>query len=153
MVNGCRWWILAKFLDDTKFSNSHESRYTDSLEGQADRAELRRLQESSSLANQTLQAVDKILASDTLRLVRDNARKFLKYVVVMKLLDKKDAIKESTIAVHAFDERADYDPRLTGKVRAAAGGLRVSSKTTMPAKVGGIPPDLHSGGYLCSRDP
>lgn len=101
----------------------HERLDSDFL-GEAERAELRRLQESEPSAGRAIDELAQILASETFRLVRDHARRLLGFVVAMKLLGKHEAIKESTIAIHAFAERVDYDPKLSSKVRAAAGNVR-----------------------------
>lgn len=95
-----------------------------SLLDQAEREILEALGQSESLVQEALRETSRILASAEFKRVRDNARKFLAYVVGKKLIGKDDEIKETTIAVHVFGEPADYDTAISGKIRVAAGNLR-----------------------------
>jgi TolB-like protein len=95
----------------------------DSL-GPAERATANAPAAQDSFAEETIRALGRILASTHFKLVREHARRFLDFVVRMKLLNRQDEIKETTIAIHAFGEPADYDPAISGKIRVAAGSLR-----------------------------
>jgi TolB-like protein len=90
---------------------------------EAERAELQRRQEANSFVRQTLEALSQILTSETFRLVGDHLRRFLAFVVAMKLLGKERGTKENTVALSAFGE-TDHDPKLSSKVRDAARNLR-----------------------------
>jgi TolB-like protein len=92
--------------------------------GKADHANVEQLCQASSEARDVINQLTRILVSKAFKLAKENARRLLIFIVVMKLLHEEHAIKETTAAVNAFGEQADFDPKLTSKVRAAAGALR-----------------------------
>ena len=91
---------------------------------QEEQAELMALRLRDPFSQATLIQLDRILASETFRRVKRNAKDFLGYVIAKKLLGREDDIKETMVAVHAFGESADFDTAIHTKVRVAAANLR-----------------------------
>jgi TolB-like protein len=91
---------------------------------QEEQAELMALRLRDPFSQATLIQLDRILASETFRRAKRNAKDFLGYVIVKNLLGREDDIKETMVAVHAFGEPADFDTAVHTKVRVAAGNLR-----------------------------
>jgi TolB-like protein len=91
---------------------------------QEEQAELMALRLRDPFSQATLIQLDRILAGETFRRVKHNAKDFLGYVIAKKLLGRETDIKETTVAVHAFHEPADFDTAVHTKVRVAAANLR-----------------------------
>jgi TolB-like protein len=89
-----------------------------------EKAQLEVLRLGEGFVNETLNQLDRILTSETFKRVQDHAKNFLGFVTAMKVLGRESEIKESTVAVHAFEESADFNPAINAKVRMAAGQMR-----------------------------
>jgi TolB-like protein len=79
---------------------------------------------SEPFVEESLQQVNRILASPQFRGLQEHAQDFLRFIVIKRLMGLADDIKETTVAVHVFGETTDYDPKEHTKVRVAAGSLR-----------------------------
>jgi TolB-like protein len=93
-----------------------------------EKAHLEALRQRDSFVEESLRQLDRILGSKTFRRVQENAQSFLGFVVSKKLLGRDNEIKESTVAIHAFQEQPGYDTAAHGKIRMAAGHLREKLK-------------------------
>jgi TolB-like protein len=97
--------------------------YTDVLD-EDERAKLQELEKADLFISEALRQLERILASEGFKRIQENGRKFLGFVVAKRLLGKSDHIKETTVAIHAFDAPADFDTAVHTKVRVAAANLR-----------------------------
>jgi len=93
-----------------------------------EKAHLEALRQRDPFVEESLRQLDRILGSKTFKRVQDNAQSFLGFVVSKKLLGRDDDIKESTVAIHAFQEQPGYNTAAHGKIRMAAGHLREKLK-------------------------
>jgi TolB-like protein len=91
---------------------------------QDEQEQLKALRRLEPFVEESLQQLDRILASLEFRGSHEHAQNFLRFIVVKQLLRQAADIKETTVAVHVFGESADYDPKEHTKVRVAAGSLR-----------------------------
>src|SRR5437868_3065759 len=90
-----------------------------------EQARLNELRQSDPFVDAALRQVARILESETLLRVRENARGFLMFVVGKKLLGCESEIKEITVAIQVFGKPADYDCSENATVRVAAENLRL----------------------------
>jgi TolB-like protein len=91
---------------------------------QQERAVLKARRLAEPFADETLRQLDHIYASHTFKRIQQHAKDFLGFIVAQKLLGQDEGIKETTIAIHAFGESANYSPAERSTVRVAAGTLR-----------------------------
>jgi len=89
-----------------------------------ERAKLQELEKADLFFSEALPQLERILASQGFKRIQENARRFLGFAVAKRLLRKSDDIKETTVAIHAFDAPADFDTAVHTKVREAAAKLR-----------------------------
>src|SRR2546425_3698028 len=91
---------------------------------EADQAQLATLKKTQPFVEGVLRQCDRIVASHCFARIQQKARNFLLFIVVKTLLGCEAEIKETTIAVHAHGEPADYNPAETSRIRVAAAALR-----------------------------
>jgi TolB-like protein len=92
--------------------------------GLADEKQLQSLRATDVFTDDILSQRDRILSSRCFRHVHDKTKDFLSFVLGKKLIGREGEIKEVTIAVHVYGERADYDSAESAKIRVAADALR-----------------------------
>lgn len=91
----------------------------------------------------------KILSSQRF-LKAEGLRNFLRFVVERTLAGRSDELKESVIAMEAFNRRASFDPRLDAFVRVQAGRLRTALSEYFETEGADDPVgiEMPKGGYV-----
>src|SRR6266568_8715913 len=89
-----------------------------------EQAELSALRLAKPFVDDTLNQLDRILASEKFERVQQKAKDFLGFVVGKKLLGREHGIKEMSIAMAVYEEDQTYDPAADTKVRVAGRDLR-----------------------------
>ena len=82
----------------------------------------------------------------------EGLRNFLSFVVERTLAGRSDELKESVIAMEAFNRRASFDPRLDAFVRVQAGRLRTALSEYYETEGAGDPVaiEMPKGGYAAT---
>src|SRR5262249_47431009 len=91
---------------------------------EADQGRLEILKKSRPFVAVVLSQCNRIRASRTFARVQQKALDSLSFIVAKTLLGCEAEIKETTIAIHAHGEQADYNPAESSKIRVAAAALR-----------------------------